>query len=155
MCSKRHLKGPQNAEHDVEMWRLWWWRHRCIFLRSSANVFPSWIISREVGELWRKPESRNSFFFFFLSESRGGDFWPPSPQRKLTGPILSPLNTIVLRNDWHSSAGGALKCRATRRQAGTFFFCRVCHAPQVAAVCFFCRQINKSWIFDDCLLWLR
>lgn len=32
---------------------------------------------------------------------------------------------------------------------------RVCHAPQVGTVCFFCRQINNSWIFYDCLLELR
>lgn len=113
----------------------------------SRHFSPTWIISQRSSRASKGASksfiSGRQFFFFF-------DHVPG--ERKPNSPILSRLHTILPRNEWHSSACRALKCRGTRRQAETFFFCRVCHTPQVATVCFFSegRLINHEYLMIAC-----
>lgn len=130
------------------MWRRCRWRHGLRFsLFHQQTFFPHLDHFPEKFQSFEGSQQKFHFgaaIFFFFDHVPG--------ERKTNSPILSRLHTILPRNEWHSSACRALKCRGTRRQAETFFFCRVCHTPQVATVCFFSegRLINHEYLMIAC-----
>lgn len=120
-----------------------------------------------LGTFSREERARMSLFiFFFLGQQKFYSCQKTwrwvlicrpeiSPRHiRIIGSILSRLNTVLLRNDWGAAACGGAEVRRDSPRGRTLAEC-VTLPRLVLFVFFFCRQINNSWIFYDCLLTLR
>lgn len=149
--SKRNVKGPQNAEYDVEMWRRCWWWLGCIFILSSAAFSPLGSFPREVRS--QKVDFFLSFFLpakvLSLSENRAviSDHLPVEKAHQ--------LHLISVKHDSAEKSLTLLRLRSVAVQrdsaSGGNLFGRACHAPQVGAVCFSVgRLINHEYFMIAC-----
>lgn len=148
--------------------KVWCWNGKW----AAVTTWPSHSISIHFPHLEHFPEKCESEGLFFLSFFLGYQkfyscqktwrwvlicwFEISPPHIHIISPILSQWNTILLRNDWRPAACGALKCGGTHHGAEASPFSAECVTlPRLVLFVFFCRQINNSWIFYDCLLALR